>query len=754
MLEEVPPEYSFRLKNGDRLSSLRELAVALKTMDDSVFLHHVGDGHNDFAPWIATCIKDIILADRIRHVKDRGIFAREVKNRIFELVAEEALSDTASAPKKAPKQKDGLSAKLDRIIAGAGSTLLDLPKEFYRTEKPKKHEEHHIKKAEPKLKRPAAPEPLKKKTETKHQLKTDKTHHAGTAPAEEMPMPDLPSDDPSIMPDMPADVPAEVPMETDVPQEMQPEMPGEQAGEQTPDPDIESGIPPEDIPSELPAEDIGDAIQETLPDPAPEASEGSLATEEVSAEAPAQDNIEQQQEPLESGELPTELPTELPAELPSDLPEGQTQEMPTDMPSDTPEPMPEVMPAADASAVAESAPAPKEPQTKQEEVQPAPVQGNPSLAMDLTKSSPAYSGGSPLGPIPTGKTEQLQSQPMDANAIKKAETKVSATAKLAEPAKISEPSAPDAPDKTAEAAVASAAASTPANILVQAVPAGSALTKSDQVSAAGAFIDADARMQPGQSDTAQSEAKTYVDMTQKDAVVEIREITAEKIGVREIDSLFKAGIPKICNILFTGTMSTGKTQAALKMLLAVARKGDRAMFISLHETEEKIINILKAQDAKILDYINSGIIIIKKLDTFELARYCQVKQKAMDASGQAASFDDCSAPLRFIEDFNPRLVIVDSISALELSFFDQKMCYRHFMDVMFKYFERLGVLGIFVKELKDDKELNSEFYENILADIILHFHQKKNKTVIDVLKHYPVHLQKKGGFFSFLSKKK
>jgi KaiC/GvpD/RAD55 family RecA-like ATPase len=225
----------------------------------------------------------------------------------------------------------------------------------------------------------------------------------------------------------------------------------------------------------------------------------------------------------------------------------------------------------------------------------------------------------------------------------------------------------------------------------------------------------------------------------QEETVEIREMEILPMGIKELDSIFKKGVPKICNFLFVGEMSTGKTSVALKMLLATAKRGEKALYLSLHDTEEKIINILKSMDKDILNYLNSGNILVKKLDPFEIARQCSIRKAELD-SNPNMGFKDCRQTLDFIEVISPSLVIVDSLSAIELCFSEEKMCYRHYVDNMFKYFEKLGIRSIFIKELVVESDLHKEFYENLLADCILLF---KGKGKINLIKEYPINLDMK-----------
>ncbi len=245
-------------------------------------------------------------------------------------------------------------------------------------------------------------------------------------------------------------------------------------------------------------------------------------------------------------------------------------------------------------------------------------------------------------------------------------------------------------------------------------------------------------------------------VNQEEDLVELREIELMSLGLKEIDNLFPKGIPKICNMMFMGTMSTGKTLTALNLILERAKLGEKALYISFHDSEEKIINVMKSLDPKILDYVNSGNIMIKKLNPFQIVDDFTKKANK--------NFEKCCKYLEFVQVFGPQLVVVDSLSALELTFGQNKIDYRHYVDRMYKYFERLGLLGVFIQELKSDSEINKEFFENLLSDIIIYFSRNENskKSDLKVIKEYPIPesakkanpKKQKRGLFGLLKKKK
>lgn len=68
----APQGQEFILPNGSRLDSLRALRVALETMDDSTFAHHVHDDVHDFSNWIGASLNNPSLAARAREAQTRA----------------------------------------------------------------------------------------------------------------------------------------------------------------------------------------------------------------------------------------------------------------------------------------------------------------------------------------------------------------------------------------------------------------------------------------------------------------------------------------------------------------------------------------------------------------------------------------------------------------------------------------------------------------------------------------------------------
>jgi len=98
-LSRVPESVSFWLCTNKKLFSLKELAVALKDINDDVFRYHVNRDKNDFENWIRDIIQDKELAREISRIKTKETLNRKILERV------EMLSKILKKGKKVKKVK-------------------------------------------------------------------------------------------------------------------------------------------------------------------------------------------------------------------------------------------------------------------------------------------------------------------------------------------------------------------------------------------------------------------------------------------------------------------------------------------------------------------------------------------------------------------------------------------------------------------------------------------------------------------------
>jgi hypothetical protein len=73
---EAPKGQEFSLADGRRIRSFLELRVALHSMPDVLFSHHVTASRNDFAVWARECFKDQEMANALSHAHTKDELAQ------------------------------------------------------------------------------------------------------------------------------------------------------------------------------------------------------------------------------------------------------------------------------------------------------------------------------------------------------------------------------------------------------------------------------------------------------------------------------------------------------------------------------------------------------------------------------------------------------------------------------------------------------------------------------------------------------
>ena len=85
LLREASQEELFHLQNGLDITSVRELVVQLRLMDEETFSHHVTKVRNDFATWIRDVFHEDMLADEIARIKKKDELANHIEQRLIDL---------------------------------------------------------------------------------------------------------------------------------------------------------------------------------------------------------------------------------------------------------------------------------------------------------------------------------------------------------------------------------------------------------------------------------------------------------------------------------------------------------------------------------------------------------------------------------------------------------------------------------------------------------------------------------------------
>ena len=165
-------------------------------------------------------------------------------------------------------------------------------------------------------------------------------------------------------------------------------------------------------------------------------------------------------------------------------------------------------------------------------------------------------------------------------------------------------------------------------------------------------------------------------------------------GIKGFDNLIVNGIPEGSNIIIAGGPGCGKTIFCLQTLYNLACQGNDCIYLSMEERPERLKShmvsfgfdvkeIKNDPNQIILSAKNHGKIALKRLQPILIGR--SVEALLEKASGRLPI--DIDIVLDFIpKDFHPRLLVLDSISAIETSFSGKLEQYRIYIEQLFRFF--------------------------------------------------------------------
>ncbi len=206
-----------------------------------------------------------------------------------------------------------------------------------------------------------------------------------------------------------------------------------------------------------------------------------------------------------------------------------------------------------------------------------------------------------------------------------------------------------------------------------------------------------------------------------------------KTGIKGFDGLFEKGIPKGNSVLVAGGAGSGKTIMCLQILSEAAKMGEKCLYMSFEESEERLRKHMREFGWGPDELEKKGKLLIKRFSIFDIARSID----ALLAKKKGELLIDIK-PLILPEGFRPDKVVVDSLSSIA-SAFDGMENYRSYIEQLFRFFEEMGTTSFMITETKQIPTVFSPSgMEEFLADgVIVLYNIRKGdirESAIEVLK--------------------
>ncbi len=147
-------------------------------------------------------------------------------------------------------------------------------------------------------------------------------------------------------------------------------------------------------------------------------------------------------------------------------------------------------------------------------------------------------------------------------------------------------------------------------------------------------------------------------------------------GIPGFDKITKGGYIETSSILITGPSGSGKTLLALQSMVYSLQQGHKAIYFSFEESRGQILRNAKSFGWDLESYEKQGLLsmVVAHSEEFYHQEHISIVKNA-------------------IEDFKPKLVVIDSLSAIENAY--SKEVIHDWATQIISLFKTNGVTGIF-----------------------------------------------------------
>jgi KaiC/GvpD/RAD55 family RecA-like ATPase len=219
-----------------------------------------------------------------------------------------------------------------------------------------------------------------------------------------------------------------------------------------------------------------------------------------------------------------------------------------------------------------------------------------------------------------------------------------------------------------------------------------------------------------------------------------------KTDINGFDDLFtEGGVPKGNSVLVAGGTGTGKSTFCRQICYSLVSKGKNCMYVSFEESIERIIKSMNNFGWDVKKYIDEGRLLIQKINPLDILR---MKFGSISGSGSATEISYKVKPLIIPKEFNPEVIVVDSLTAVISASISKEKNYRIYLQQLFSFFEETGATSFLVTETEPiPTRFSDTGIEEFLADgiIVLYNIQKGNEreNAVEILKmRYSEHQKK------------
>ena len=165
------------------------------------------------------------------------------------------------------------------------------------------------------------------------------------------------------------------------------------------------------------------------------------------------------------------------------------------------------------------------------------------------------------------------------------------------------------------------------------------------------------------------------------------------IGIDGLDDMVQGGVPERSLMVSIGSAGTGKTTFGLQFIHHGLQRGESAVFITLEESYERIMQSADEKGWEFSAYEANGQLAVVDLDPVEMANSLRsIRSELPD----------------LVDEFGASRLVLDSVSLLEMMYDDQATRRNEIYDFTGSL-KRAGVTTMLTSEASEDDPYHSRF---------------------------------------------
>lgn len=179
-----------------------------------------------------------------------------------------------------------------------------------------------------------------------------------------------------------------------------------------------------------------------------------------------------------------------------------------------------------------------------------------------------------------------------------------------------------------------------------------------------------------------------------------------KTYVPGFDELVHPGLPRGSSILVEGGPGSGKTLWCLTLLKEMCKRGKKVLYMSFEEPEDRLRSHIDSFGVSSRELEKKGILYIKRFNALDIARSVE----ALLSEAKKELLIEVQ-PVLIPHDFEPDIVVIDSLSSISSAFSGESSRFRIYMEQLFRYLEAHNITSFLIREVASPTHIGGTFVE-------------------------------------------